>query len=70
MLCSHHLTNLLLPAVPGVKQQTSDPFKGRAIGAFRKMLCPIHVCVSATRNTFPVFILVKGWETTESDGSV
>lgn len=62
-----NLMNILL-AVPGAKQQTSDPFKSRATGAFRKMLCPIHVCVSATRNTHHVLILLNGWETTESDG--
>lgn len=31
MPCSHHLTNLLLVAAPSVQQQTSDPFKGRAM---------------------------------------
>lgn len=31
MPCSHHLTNLLLVAAPSVEQQTSDPFKGRAM---------------------------------------
>lgn len=31
MPCSHHLTNLLLVAVPSVEQQTSDPFERRAM---------------------------------------
>lgn len=31
MPCSHHLTKLLLVAVPSVEQQTSDPFKRRAM---------------------------------------
>lgn len=62
-----NLMNTLL-AVPGVKQQTSDPFKSQATGAFRKMLCLILVCVSATRNTCHVLILLNGWETTGSDG--
>lgn len=62
-----NLMNILL-AVPGVKQQTSDPFKSRATGAFRKMLCPILVCVSATRNTLHMLILLNRWETTGSDG--
>lgn len=42
------------------------PFQKNWNGVFRKMLCPIHVCVSTKRNTFlnNVFILINEWNTT------